>query len=50
MARVLRSVDNALAVLGKALAQLEKATGASAYKAEVADAKALGTLTARLAE
>ena len=28
--------------LGKALAQLEKVTGASAYKAEVADAKALG--------
>ena len=29
--------------LAKALAQLEKVTGASAYKAEVADAKALGT-------
>ena len=29
--------------LGKALAQLEKVTGASAYKADVADAKALGT-------
>jgi methyl-accepting chemotaxis protein len=29
--------------LAKALAQLEKVTGASAYRAEVADAKALGT-------
>ena len=33
--------------LGKALAQLEKVTGASAYKADVADAKALGRNTKR---
>ena len=37
------AAETAFHDLGKALAQLEKATGASAYKAEVADAKALGT-------
>jgi methyl-accepting chemotaxis protein len=35
--------ETAFHSLAKALAQLEKVTGASAYKAEVADAKALGT-------
>jgi methyl-accepting chemotaxis protein len=37
------AAETAFHGLGKALAQLEKVTGASAYKAEVADAKALGT-------
>jgi hypothetical protein len=37
------AAETAFHDLGKALAQLEKVTGASAYKAEVADATALGT-------
>ena len=37
------AAETAFHELSKALAQLEKATGASEYKAEVADAKALGT-------
>jgi methyl-accepting chemotaxis protein len=37
------AAETAFDGLGKALAQLEKVTGGSAYKAEVVDAKALGT-------
>ena len=37
------AAETAFHELGKALAQLEGVTGASEYKAEVADAKALGT-------
>jgi methyl-accepting chemotaxis protein len=37
------AAETAFHELGKALAQLEKVTGASEYKSEVAEAKALGT-------